>query len=120
MVVAMTAAAPATRGRVDARGSTAPMPGDERTEAITTLIDALPMAAGIFSLNNGKLWCDAVNARFYDMAGCDGDPADFVSYFKRYASGAGGDFIRAYLADPDNAPVTPSVPVLETTPPELF
>jgi diguanylate cyclase (GGDEF)-like protein len=104
MVTAMTSAAPAIQGRVDARGSGTPANEGEQAEAITTLIDALPMAAGIFSLKDGKLWCDAINARFYEMAGCGGDPAQFTTYFKRYAAGAGGDFIRVFLTDPDNAP----------------
>ena len=63
------------------------------------LLAALPIAAAIFTLNDGKLWVEAMNPRFLELSGCNGDPEVFVQTFKRYAEGEGGAFIKAFLAD---------------------
>ncbi len=68
------------------------------------LLDALPIAAAIFTLNDGKLWVESTNPRFLSLAGCHGAPSAFIETFKRYAEGAGGIFIRAFLTDPAAAP----------------
>ena len=70
----------------------------------TALLDALPIAAAIFRLNNGKLWIEAVNRRFLDLAGCHGATESFAETFKTYATGPGGTFTRDYLTDPASAP----------------
>ena len=67
------------------------------------LLHALPIAAAIFTLNEDKLWVEAMNARFLDLAGCFGSPEAFVKTFKQYASGEGGAFTRAFLLDPARA-----------------
>jgi diguanylate cyclase (GGDEF)-like protein len=66
----------------------------------SALLDALPIAAAIFTLNDRKLWMEAMNRRFLELAGCYGRPQDFVETFKRYSTGEGGAFTRAFLADP--------------------
>src|SRR5206468_121046 len=63
-------------------------------------LHALPIAAAIFTLKDGKLWVEAMNARFLDLAGCHGSPETFTETFKLYASGEGGAFTRAFLVDP--------------------
>jgi diguanylate cyclase (GGDEF)-like protein len=63
----------------------------------TSFLEALPIAAGIFNLNAGKLWVLAVNRRFLELAGCNGTAGEFGTVFRQYADGAGGAFIRAYL-----------------------
>jgi len=63
----------------------------------SSFLEALPIAAGIFSLNAGKLWVLAVNRRFLELAGCNGTSGEFADVFRQYAEGAGGAFIRAYL-----------------------
>ena len=68
------------------------------------LLNALPIAAAIFTLNGGKLWLEATNPRFLDLAGCHGTKTEFLQTFRRYADGAGGAFIRAFLDDPAAAP----------------
>ncbi|HEX8842252.1 MAG TPA: bifunctional diguanylate cyclase/phosphodiesterase [Sphingomicrobium sp.] len=69
----------------------------------TGLLDALPIAAAIFTLNKGKLWIEAMNARFIDLAGCHGEPEVFADTFRHFASGEGGAFISAFLASPASA-----------------
>ncbi|QIL02321.1 bifunctional diguanylate cyclase/phosphodiesterase [Sphingomonas sinipercae] len=69
-----------------------PAAGDDEA-----LLSALPIAAGIFSLRGEKLWIHGVNDRFFKLAGCAGAPERFVSIFRHYAAGPGGDFIRNYL-----------------------
>jgi diguanylate cyclase (GGDEF)-like protein len=64
------------------------------------LLDALPIAAAIFSLNDGKLWIEATNSRFLDLAGCHGDRQKFAETFKRFAEGEGGAFTLRFLGDP--------------------
>ena len=68
------------------------------------LLQALPIAAGIFSLKDGKLWVEALNDRFFDLAGCDGSPEKFASMFHHYADGPAGRLTLAYLKDPASAP----------------
>jgi diguanylate cyclase (GGDEF)-like protein len=63
------------------------------------LLAALPIAAAIFTTNKGKLWVEAMNARFLETAGCTGSPDKFVETFKQYGEGPGGAFIKAFLAD---------------------
>jgi len=60
-------------------------------------LEALPIAAGIFTLNADKLWVLAVNRRFFELAGCHGSHGEFADVFRQYAEGEGGAFIRAYL-----------------------
>jgi diguanylate cyclase (GGDEF)-like protein len=60
-------------------------------------LEALPIAAGIFTLSAGKLWVLSVNRRFLELAGCNGTADEFANVFRQYAEGAGGAFIRAYL-----------------------
>jgi diguanylate cyclase (GGDEF)-like protein len=66
----------------------------------SALLDALPIAAGIFGLRKGKLWIHALNRRFHDLFGCDSDPAAFSDQFRRLTGCGTGDFVRAYLTDP--------------------
>ena len=70
----------------------------------TGLLEALPIAAAIFSSRNGKLWVDAANVRFLELAGCEGAASSFVEIFKRYADGPGGTLVREFLANPSSAP----------------
>lgn len=64
----------------------------------------MPIAAGVFGTRDGKLWVHALNARFLELAGCNGNAAEFVAYFKHHNVGNGGAFVRAYLDDPAKAP----------------
>jgi diguanylate cyclase (GGDEF)-like protein len=96
----MTAASHPTGARDDARAAdshilVAPSFGDDQC-----LLDALPIAAGIFCLNGGKLWVQALNSRFFELAGCGGEERSFADLFRRYAEGPAGDFMRAFLSDP--------------------
>ena len=68
------------------------------------LLDALPIAAAIFSLKAGKLWVEAMNDRFLELAGCHGSPESFLTTFRRYAAGPGGALTLGFLKDPANAP----------------
>jgi diguanylate cyclase (GGDEF)-like protein len=68
------------------------------------LLHALPIAAAIFSLKDGKLWVDSMNARYLELAGCDGTPDKFAEIFKRYSEGPGGKLTRDFLVDPATAP----------------
>src|SRR5688500_2509355 len=69
----------------------------------SALLDALPIAAGIFGLRDGRLWVHALNRRFLELAGCNGEQDDFATFFHRYADSNSGEFIRAYLTDPSRA-----------------
>ena len=66
-------------------------------------IDALPIAAGVFTIRDGRLWVEVVNRRFHDLAECGG-PQDFAHKFRQYSEGKGGAFLLAFLADPATAP----------------
>src|SRR5689334_10011242 len=68
------------------------------------LLDALPIAAAIFTINDDKLWVEAMNRRFLELAGCHGKPETFVETFRRYAAGEGGAVTRNFLLDPAKAP----------------
>ena len=68
------------------------------------LLAALPIAAAIFTLNEDRLWVEAMNPRFLELAGCHGDAGSFEATFKRYAQGAGGAFAHAFLSDPAVSP----------------
>ena len=68
------------------------------------LLFALPIAAAIFGLKDGKLWVETTNAKFLELAGCGGATENFVETFKHYAAGPGGQFTRDYLEDPGSAP----------------
>ena len=99
----MTARANAATERDDARGhampiAVAPSNGDDHE-----LLQAMPIAAGIFTLKDRRLWVQALNKRFFDLARCDGCPDAFADVFERYSSGPGGTFVRAFLADPASA-----------------
>lgn len=68
------------------------------------LLDALPIAAAVFCLKDGKLWIEAANSRFVSLAECEGDTSKFADTFKHYATGAAGRFTFDYLKDPASAP----------------
>src|SRR6476661_3463064 len=68
------------------------------------LLDALPIAAAVFCLKDGKLWIEAANTRFLDLAECRGAPEKFAETFKHYAGGTAGKFTLAYLKSPGTAP----------------
>ena len=70
----------------------------------SALLDALPIAAGVFGLRENQLWVHALNRRFFELAGCDADPAAFAELFKHYADSNSGAFVQAYLTDPAKAP----------------
>jgi diguanylate cyclase (GGDEF)-like protein len=67
------------------------------------LLDALPIAAAIFTIRDEKLWVEAMNTRFLELAGCYGRPEAFAETFKRYATGEGGAFTREFLEQPATA-----------------
>ncbi|MEO7635707.1 MAG: bifunctional diguanylate cyclase/phosphodiesterase [Sphingomicrobium sp.] len=69
----------------------------------SSLLFALPISAAIFTLKDGKLWVEATNAKFIEMAGCEGTPETFVETFKQYAAGPGGQFTHEYLASAGSA-----------------
>jgi diguanylate cyclase (GGDEF)-like protein len=68
------------------------------------LLNALPIAAAIFTIVDGKLWVDGMNQRFLTLAQCGGASEKFAETFKRYAASPGGSFVNAFLADPAGAP----------------
>ncbi|HZB69071.1 MAG TPA: hypothetical protein VE403_01795, partial [Sphingomicrobium sp.] len=70
----MQAASPRAEERGSARADTAPILVASSNADDHCLLAALPIAAGIFCLNGGKLWVQALNQRFFDLAGCDGGP----------------------------------------------
>src|SRR3954452_19756608 len=88
------------RGRSDKMEAS---PGIQSADG-TALLHALPIAAAIFTISSGKLWVEAMNVRFLELAGCHGTPEVFTETFKRYANGDGGAFTRAFLLDPGGAP----------------
>jgi diguanylate cyclase (GGDEF)-like protein len=69
----------------------------------SALLDALPIAAGVFGLRDGKLWVHALNRRFFELAGCNADPEAFTGLFKNYSETSSGAFVQAYLVDPAKA-----------------
>ena len=67
------------------------------------LLDALPIAAGVFGLKKDKLWVHALNRRFFELAGCEANPMEFAKLFKQHSGGSGGEFVRTFLANPSKA-----------------
>lgn len=64
-----------------------------------SLLDALPIAAAIFTLKEGNLWVDGMNTRFLQMAGCGGTADQFAETFKRYAESEVGLLVKEFLSD---------------------
>jgi diguanylate cyclase (GGDEF)-like protein len=99
----------AAANRVAARKGASPAAkhGDHGIRASaddSALLDALPIAAGVFGLRQGKLWVHALNGRFFALAGCDADPTTFAEFFHRYSDSSSGAFVEAYLKDSAKAP----------------
>src|SRR5688500_11527721 len=69
----------------------------------SALLDALPIAAAVFGMRDGKLWVHALNRRFIDLAACNGDPASFVETFKHYAESSSGAFVQSFLSKSSKA-----------------
>ena len=70
--------------------------------ANSDFINALPMAAAVFSIDGGKLGVEVANDRFDALAGGRGS-ADGASS-RLCFGGSAEDFLRAFLADPGRAP----------------
>ena len=66
----------------------------------SALLDALPIAAGVFGLRDGKLWVHSLNARFHQLFNCDPAPAAFGDQFRRISGTGSGEFVRSYLLGP--------------------
>ena len=95
--------AAANRSAAPRRARPAVQDGDFGVRALAddgALLDALPIAAGVFGLKGDNLWVHSLNRRFFDLAGCNGEGETFVEYFQRYSASTAGDFIRCYLGDP--------------------
>src|SRR6187455_2207290 len=100
----MQAAEPRTQTRAPARLKSAPTVHAAGVAPDTiSLLDALPIAAGVFGLKGDKLWIHALNARFLEVAGCSGSPNEFLPTFRHHSGSVGGDFVRAFLQDPGNS-----------------
>ena len=67
------------------------------------LLDALPIAAAIFTIQDDKLRVEAMNTRFLELAGCYGRANIFAETFRHYATGEGGAFTREFLLHPATA-----------------
>ncbi len=93
----MQAAKQPEQGREPARGQAA-------SHIEFPILEALPYAAGVFTLRNDKLWCHAVNRSFYHLVGCSGAANQFLPFFKHHTSSKGGEFVRSFLLDPASAP----------------
>src|SRR6187401_2950861 len=68
------------------------------------LLDALPIAAGVFGLKQKKLWVHSLNRKFFDLAGCSGEAESFGEFFTRYSASEAGEFVRTFLINPSKAP----------------
>ncbi|HEY0628265.1 MAG TPA: EAL domain-containing protein [Sphingomicrobium sp.] len=68
------------------------------------LLDALPIAAGVLGLREGKLWVHALNGRFLTLFGCKPGPEGFAEAYGLHGHGSTGEFVRCYLVDPSKAP----------------
>ena len=92
--------------RADGRGRSDKMGASPRSQSAdgAALLHALPIAAAIFTMDNGKLWVEAMNVRFLELAGCHGTSDAFTETFTKYANGEGGAFTRSFLLDPAAAP----------------
>ncbi|RIX27337.1 putative bifunctional diguanylate cyclase/phosphodiesterase [Sphingomonas edaphi] len=66
----------------------------------SALLEALPIAAGVFGLRNGKLWVHSLNGRFHQLFDCNPDTASFAEQFNRISGTGSGEFVCAFLADP--------------------
>jgi diguanylate cyclase (GGDEF)-like protein len=64
------------------------------------LLEALPIAAGVFGLREGKLWVHALNNRFHSLFDCDPDPEAFAEQYHRLTGGGTGEFVLSFLANP--------------------
>nr|WP_294849211.1 bifunctional diguanylate cyclase/phosphodiesterase [uncultured Sphingomonas sp.] len=71
--------------------------------ADTAILDALPIAAGVFGLRKGKLWVHALNEKFLTMAGCMGATDRFIEQFRHHGEGTAGTFISTFLQQPCGA-----------------
>ena len=69
----------------------------------SALLDALPIAAGVFGLRRRKLWVHALNGRFLTLFGCDLGPDGFTQAFDQHKDSSTGEFVRAYLSDPSKS-----------------
>ena len=101
----MKAAVNRSAASQDAR-SAAPdeAPGIRASADDSALLDALPIAAGVFGLRDEKLWVHALNNRFHQLFGCTADESSFTDVFHRHAEGSCGNFVRSYLSDRHGAP----------------
>ncbi|HET9353582.1 MAG TPA: EAL domain-containing protein [Sphingomicrobium sp.] len=70
----------------------------------SALLDALPIAAGVFGLREGKLWIHALNGRFLTLFDCKPGPEGFAEAYEQYSDSSTGQFVRAYLSDLTKAP----------------
>ena len=68
------------------------------------LLDALPIAAGIFGLRDGKLWVHALNRAFIRLAAGPEPTSEQCQQLFRQHAALGGTFVKQYLADPAAAP----------------
>ena len=100
----MQAAANRSAALERARANQTHFPGLHEAADGHALLHALPIAAGIFSLKDGKLWVEALNKRFFDLAGCEGALDQFADMFHHYAGGPAGKLTIDYLQDPASAP----------------
>ena len=101
----MEAAETRTNDRARPRSKPVPAVHVNGVESDTiSLLEALPIPAGVFGLKNGKLWVHALNARFLEVAGCAGDPEQFLPYFMHHSESGGGEFVRQFLKDPAGKP----------------
>src|SRR5262245_35250094 len=78
-------------------------PGIRASADDSALLDALPIAAGVFGLRKKKLWVHALNSRFTTLFGCEPGPSGFSESFDRHKDSTTGDFVRTYLANPAKA-----------------
>jgi diguanylate cyclase (GGDEF)-like protein len=69
----------------------------------SALLDALPIAAGVFGLRDGKLWVHALNGRFLTLFGCEPGPEGFAKAYQQHSNCSTGEFVHAYLTDPARA-----------------
>ena len=70
----------------------------------SALLDALPIAAGVFGLRKGKLWVHALNGRFHELFGCETGSESFAEQFQRLTGSGTGDFVVSSLTDPPASP----------------